>query len=147
MEFLAHMVLLLLTSLGTSILFSIAAAPIYSPTNSVQGLIPSFLLPSICNLDSSFMNLHPMYTSKVYPILFHLHCHHSKAKYYDILPKPEQRPSLLLLFRATPMAYSGSHAGGPIEAIVAGLCHSQCNLGSEPHLQPTSQLRATSDPH
>ena len=39
------------------------------------------------------------------------------------------------LFRATPMAYGGSQARGPIKASAAGLCNSHSNVGSEPHLQ------------
>ena len=39
-----------------------------------------------------------------------------------------------LLLRATPMAYGGSQARGPIGATAAGLRHSYSNTGSEPHL-------------
>ena len=46
-----------------------------------------------------------------------------------------------LLFRATPMAYEGSQARGPIRAM----CHSQSNIRSEPCLQHTPQLTATLD--
>ena len=38
------------------------------------------------------------------------------------------------------MAYGGSQARGPIEAVAAGLHHGHSNAGSEPHLQPTPQL-------
>lgn len=50
------------------------------------------------------------------------------------------------LFRATPMAYRGSQARGPIGAVAASLCQSHRNAGSEPVLQPTPQLTATPDP-
>ena len=38
------------------------------------------------------------------------------------------------LFRATPMAYGGFQARGPIGAIDAGLCHSHSNARSKAHL-------------
>ena len=47
---------------------------------------------------------------------------------------------------ATPMAYGGSQARGPIRAAAASLYHSHCNVGSKLHLQPTPQLTATLDP-
>ena len=50
------------------------------------------------------------------------------------------------LSRATPSAYGGSQAGGPIGAVATGLHHSHSNLGSEPRLQPTPQLTSTPDP-
>ena len=46
---------------------------------------------------------------------------------------------------ATPVAYGGSQARGPIGAVAASLCQSHSNAGSEPHLQPTPQLMATPD--
>ena len=51
-----------------------------------------------------------------------------------------------LLFRAVPMACGGSQARGLIGAVAIGLHHSHSNAGFEPHLQPTPELRATSDP-
>ena len=50
------------------------------------------------------------------------------------------------LFRAAPVSYGGSQAGGPIRAVAAGLHHSHSNEGSKPHLQPTPQLTAMLDP-
>ena len=50
------------------------------------------------------------------------------------------------LFRATPVAYGGSQARGPIGAVVPGLHHSHSNSGFEPHLLPIPQLRAMLDP-
>ena len=50
------------------------------------------------------------------------------------------------LFRATPVAYGGSQARGPIEAVAASLRHSHSNARSEPHLLPTPQLVAAPDP-
>ena len=51
-----------------------------------------------------------------------------------------------LLFRAIPTTYGGSQARGPIRAIVPSLRHSYDIARSEPHLQPTPQLRATPEP-
>ena len=50
------------------------------------------------------------------------------------------------LFRATPMAYGGSQAGGLIRAVATGLRQSHSNTGSELCLRPTPQLMATLDP-
>ena len=48
--------------------------------------------------------------------------------------------------KAVPVAYGGSQARGQIRAIVASLCRSHSNVGSEPCLQPTPWLMATMDP-
>ena len=40
----------------------------------------------------------------------------------------------------------GSQARDQIRDAAADLCHSHSNVGSEPHLQPTSQLMAMLDP-
>ena len=53
---------------------------------------------------------------------------------------------LFSLFRATPLAYGGSQARGPIGAVAASLCQSHSNSGSELHLQTTPQLTAMLDP-
>ena len=53
---------------------------------------------------------------------------------------------ILLLFRATPVAYGGSQARGRIGTTAAGLHHSHSNTGSEPRLWPTPQLMAMTDP-
>ena len=53
---------------------------------------------------------------------------------------------LFLLFRVIPAAYGGSQARGQIGAIAVGLHHSHSNAGSEPHLRPIPQLKATLDP-
>ena len=45
-----------------------------------------------------------------------------------------------------PVANGGSQARGPVGAAAAGLYHSHSNTRSEPHLPPTPQLMATSDP-
>ena len=50
---------------------------------------------------------------------------------------------LFCLFRATPAAYGGSQARGPIGAVAAGLRHSHSKAGSEPCLRPTLQLMET----
>ena len=44
------------------------------------------------------------------------------------------------------MACGSSQARGEIVATAAVLHHSHSNMGSEPHLRPTSQLTATPDP-
>ena len=53
---------------------------------------------------------------------------------------------MFCLFEATPVAYGGSQAKGRTGAAAAGLHHSHSNMGSEPPLQPTLQLRAATDP-
>ena len=52
------------------------------------------------------------------------------------------------LFRASPAAYGGSQARGPIGAAATGLhhSHSNSNTRSELHLRPTPQLMAMPDP-
>ena len=52
---------------------------------------------------------------------------------------------LFAFSRATPAAYGGSQARGPVGAVVAGLRQSHSNTGSEPRLQPTPQLTAMLD--
>ena len=49
-------------------------------------------------------------------------------------------------FRAAPLAYGSSQAGGQIGAAAVGLCHSYGNLGSKPPVQLTPQSMATPDP-
>ena len=44
------------------------------------------------------------------------------------------------------MAYAGSQARGLTGVVANGLRQSHSNAGSEPHLQPTTQLTATPDP-
>uniref|UniRef100_A0A8D1VYM5 Sec1 family domain containing 1 n=1 Tax=Sus scrofa TaxID=9823 RepID=A0A8D1VYM5_PIG len=53
---------------------------------------------------------------------------------------------LFVFSRVALVAYGGSQARGPIGAVATGLCQSHSNAGSEPHLQPIPQLRATPDP-
>ena len=51
------------------------------------------------------------------------------------------------LFRAAlAVVYGSFPARGGIRSAAASLHHSHCNVGSEPRLQPTPQLMATSDP-
>ena len=52
----------------------------------------------------------------------------------------------LYFSRAAPVSYGGSEARGLIGAVVAGLCQSHSNGGSEPCLKTTPQLRAMPDP-
>ena len=49
-------------------------------------------------------------------------------------------------FRAAPKAYGRSQARGRMGATPAGPHHSHCNMGSEPSLQSTPQLKAMLDP-
>ena len=51
------------------------------------------------------------------------------------------------LFRATPAAYGGSQARGPIRAVAAGLYHSHSNVGSESATYTTAQGNAGSLTH
>ena len=51
-----------------------------------------------------------------------------------------------LLLWALPAPYESSQARGQIGATAASLHHSHSNTRSEPHLQPTPQLKATPDP-
>ena len=46
---------------------------------------------------------------------------------------------------AAPVAYGGSQARGRIGAVATGLHQSQGNTGSEPHLQPATQLTSMPD--
>ena len=48
--------------------------------------------------------------------------------------------------RAAPTAYGDSQARGLIGAVVASLCQSHSNVGSESCLRPTPQLTAMPDP-
>ena len=68
------------------------------------------------------------------------------ASVLSLSPKRLREHNLFLVFWATPAASGRSQARGPIGAIAAALHHSHSNTGSEPHLQPTPQLRATPDP-
>ena len=45
-----------------------------------------------------------------------------------------------LVFGAEPSGYGGFQARNQISTTAAGLHHSHCNSGSEPHLRPTPQL-------
>ena len=53
---------------------------------------------------------------------------------------------LFAFSRADPVAYGGSQARGQIRAVAASLHHSHSDVGSEPRLRPTPQLRAMLDP-
>ena len=48
--------------------------------------------------------------------------------------------------KAASAAYGGCQARGPIGVVATGLRQSHSNTGSEPCLQPTSQLTETLDP-
>ena len=54
--------------------------------------------------------------------------------------------SFLFFLTAAPAAHGGFQARGLIRAVAPGPRHSHSNAGSQPHLQPTPQLTATSDP-
>ena len=51
-----------------------------------------------------------------------------------------------VFFRATPTAYGGFQAMGPIGAVAAGLRQSHSKARSKPSLRPTPQLTATLGP-
>ena len=53
-----------------------------------------------------------------------------------LILKIESSSFFLLLFRAAPAGYGGSHARGQIGATAAGLHHSHSNVGSEPVCDP-----------
>ena len=55
---------------------------------------------------------------------------------------------VVFFLRATPAAYGGSQARGPIGTVATGLQHSNSHSDtrSEPHWQPTPQFTATLDP-
>ena len=61
-------------------------------------------------------------------------------------PTVETMCFFFFLFRATYGAYGSSQARGWITAAAAGLHHSNSNTRSEPCLQPTPGITATSDP-
>ena len=58
----------------------------------------------------------------------------------------ELKSCLCIFFRAAPMANGISQARGRVRVVAAGHSHSHNNAGSEPHLPPTPQLKATPDP-
>ena len=78
---------------------------------------------------------HPLFTDMAGNILFLSRLSVLSASYIYIY--------IYCPFRA---AYGGSKARSLIGAVAAGLCHSHNNVGSEPSLRPTPQLRATPDP-
>ena len=53
---------------------------------------------------------------------------------------------VFLSFRATPEAYGGSQARGPIRTVATSLRHSHSNTGFKLYLRPTPQFTATLDP-
>ena len=53
---------------------------------------------------------------------------------------------VVCLFRAGPAAHGRSQDRGRIKAVAAGLHHRRSNAGSQLHLRPASQSRATPDP-
>ena len=73
----------------------------------------------------------------------------------DIVPRQTcmQRRGVLFyfilvfcLFRATPWHVEVPRQGSNYSAVVADLCHSHSNRGSEPKQRPTPQLMAALDP-
>ena len=78
----------------------------------------TFTCESSINEVSEFLHLRLKYIAAVW-FLFHFYL-------FVII--------VILLFKAAPAAYGGSHAGGPIGATAAGLCHSYSSAGSELHL-------------
>ena len=63
-------------------------------------------------------------------------------------PIPPLKKSCLFLSFLGPHPWhaGGSQARGLIGAVATSPHHSHSNMGSQPHLQPTPQLRATLDP-
>ena len=62
-------------------------------------------------------------------------------------PKPLQSDSYFFFFQGHTSAYRGSQARVQIRAVAASLHYSHSNAArSEPHLQPTPQLKAMLDP-
>ena len=51
--------------------------------------------------------------------------------------------SFFFVVKAVLLAHGNSQAKGGIGAAEAGLHHNHSSVGSEPHLQPTSQLTST----
>ena len=75
---------------------------------------------------------------KVFFLLFDFSLHWSMPHFYLLL--------FIYSFRAVPSAHGSSQARGQTGATAAGLHHSHISAGSEPSLQPTSQLMAKLDP-
>ena len=70
------------------------------------------------------------------------------SAYTTATTKPDPSQFFFFLFAiswAAPAAYGGSQARGRIGAVATGLHQGHSNAGSEPRLQPTSQLTATPD--
>ena len=83
----------------------------------------------------------PLLFLRYWSFLSQSYCSLNTFTYFDV--------SLFLpfvFFRATPTAYGGYQARGQIGAVAASLHHSQSNVGSEQHLQPTPQFTAMPDP-
>ena len=129
------MVILFLDFLGTSILFPILVAPIYSPTNSVG----VFHLPthSISSFSFFFLFLFPSFLPSCLP---------------SSLP-PSYFLSFFLSFllsfflRTALAAYGNSQTRGLIGALATGLCLSHSNAGSELSLWPTAHGNTKSLTH
>ena len=54
--------------------------------------------------------------------------------------------SFCLFLGPLPVAYGGSQARGPVQAVATGLCQSHSNVGSEPLFWSIPQLTAMPDP-
>ena len=54
--------------------------------------------------------------------------------------------SFIFLFMATSVAHGSSSSRGQIRAAATSLCPSHCNIRSQPHLWPMSQLAVMPDP-
>ena len=87
-------------------------------------------------------------TKKIYSA-FSIKCYLSETTWsvnYIFIPLLDSFLFLFFcFFRSAPVAYGSSQARGWIRAAAAGLHHRHSNIGSEPHLRPTPQLRATLD--
>ena len=156
MLLLDHVIILFLVFWETSRLFSIIVLPVYIPTNSIRGFL--FSIPSlafiVCRFfDNGHSGLLRWYVIAIlicisliisYVDLFmcfgHLYVFFGDISIYIFCPF-----FFFLLFRATTVAYGISKTRGRNWAGAAGLHHSHSNMGSEPCLQPISQLTAMPD--
>ena len=155
-------------NLGVTLDFSLFLTPPPTHHQILPKMHPELIhgLSFPCPLSSpSPSNHHPpldsarAVTAFLFP-LFPLHSQRKKqwlldsrvSRFYKNAPKSGRQHRVaktnfffsfdVCLFRAAPVAYGGSQA----RAVAASLCQSHSNMESEPHLRPTPQLMAMSDP-
>ena len=90
----------------------------------------------------------PWYLQSLYiTSLCFIHCtHHYRKLYLSMSPLSFSFFVFLPFLGPFPWHIEVPRLGGLSTAVAAGLHHSDSNVGSEPRLQPTSQLMATPDP-